>query len=33
MPVTRRAMVDVRATIETWVAGEFKDVGPDEGGG
>ena len=33
VPVTRRAMVDVRATIETCVAGEFKDVGPGEGGG
>ena len=28
VPVTRRAMVEVRATIETWVAGEFDDGGP-----
>ena len=33
VPVTRRAMVDVRATMETCVAGEFRDVGPGEGGG
>ena len=28
VPVTRRAMVEVKATIETCVAGEFDDGGP-----
>ena len=33
MPVARRARVDVRATMETCVAGEFEAGGPADGGG
>ena len=33
VPVARRAKVDVMATMETWVAGEFDGGGPAEGGG